>query len=131
MSLTAIFLGIYMFTEKTVFVLGAGSSMELGLPSGKDLTSQISLATKFYFEGFGRLKSGDQILVDFCRNRFKSEGGDHFKNITRPAWLVNEGLPLAASIDNFLATHIGDVEVVELSKAAIVNNINIFGAANF
>ena len=112
-----------MFTEKTVFVLGAGSSMELGLPSGRDLADQIALDTQFYFEGFNTLIKGDATLVSFCHNRNKDIGGGYFQKVTTAGWLINEGLPLAASIDNFIATHIDNREVVELGKAAIVNRI--------
>ncbi len=47
-----------MFAKKTLIIVGAGASKEVGLPTGEDLASEIAAMLEFRFD-FGRLVEGD------------------------------------------------------------------------
>jgi hypothetical protein len=51
-----------MFRAKTVFVIGAGASVEVGLPVGADLLTQIVTLTHFGFQ-YGQQTLGDHDIV--------------------------------------------------------------------
>ncbi|TNE62147.1 MAG: hypothetical protein EP335_13335 [Alphaproteobacteria bacterium] len=107
-----------MFIEETVFVVGAGASMELGLPSGPELASQISLDANFKWQQ-NRFIEGNKKLHDFAHLLSQQFSGDAVST----AHKLSKGLTLAASIDNFIATHLDDPFMVAIGKAAIVNRI--------
>ena len=50
-----------MFTQKTLFVVGAGASLELGLPSGDVLKGTIAKKLDFDVE-FGSVKKGNRDI---------------------------------------------------------------------
>lgn len=52
-----------MFRAKTVFVIGAGASIEVGLPIGAELLRQIVGLTRFTFE-LSRRKTGDEFIFN-------------------------------------------------------------------
>ena len=56
-----------MFPAKTVFVLGAGASAEVGFPVGSGLLNHIVDMVDFRGD-FGPLQHGDQTLYEALRN---------------------------------------------------------------
>ncbi len=53
-----------MFRSNTVFVLGAGSSSEAGMPLGKDLKSKVANSLDVKVDSLHRFESGcDQSIV--------------------------------------------------------------------
>ena len=52
-----------MFRAKTVFVIGAGASVEVGLPMGSELLKQIVKLTDIKFEYYTH-KSGDPAILE-------------------------------------------------------------------
>ena len=109
-----------MLRRRTTFVIGAGSSCELGLPSGERLKSHITQILQptphnFYQFSDDRLLRAFQAVLQpiteedrIMMARFASAGAK-----------IRSGLPMALSIDNFLHTHQGDGDVVALGKLAI------------
>lgn len=57
-----------MFKKKTVFVVGAGASCEVGLPAGDKLKGIIGNKLNIRFENFSHLASGDPDIVEACRS---------------------------------------------------------------
>jgi hypothetical protein len=103
-----------MFKQKTVFVIGAGASMEFNMPSGESLKNQtgniLSVA-----------KNDDRSM------RFRSQ----LMNIegSRASALIDAGSNLAATLSSFVsideALHYfgGDTNAVRVGKLAIARLI--------
>lgn len=109
-----------MFRERTTIVVGAGASCELGLPSGDTLKDQIiQLLAPSSDNVYGFSSSVMQEAM-----RIRAGPNIHtvmqtLQPLKMAAERIRRGLPLAMSIDNFLHSHQGDVEVEQLGKLAI------------
>ena len=57
-----------MIRSKTVLILGAGASCELGFPSGPALLSSIADALDIRFDAFNQI-SGSKVLMETIRVR--------------------------------------------------------------
>jgi hypothetical protein len=105
-----------MFTEPTVFVVGAGASAEFGMPSGPALQKRIGSALDF------RLSEGDRNLYSLLVERFKSDVNRYINAANELSRMIRE-FPFE-SIDEalywFSSSH---PEVVTLGKATIVRAI--------
>jgi hypothetical protein len=110
-----------MFQSKTVFVLGAGASHELGLPLGSGLAKIISRKLDIRFEDTGTPKGtgGDYRLYDSLKGKFRSEATQYLQ----AARMIRDGIHLANSIDDFLDRHASKAHVVKYGKLAIVASI--------
>jgi hypothetical protein len=107
------------FKRKTVFVVGAGASAEVGLPVGTKLAQQISDRLSIEISDEGRLTGGDGELWKTIQMSRRGEAGAYLE----AAKLIRHGVVLANSIDDFLDVHKADARAVELGKAAIVRSI--------
>src|SRR4051794_6051029 len=91
-----------MIRSKTVFVVGAGASVDFGFPLGDALSKQIAAALKF------RPDSNQDSAREFVRSavtnlhqkpgQFRGRGEELFKK----AWQMHEGLATVPSIDVFI-----------------------------
>jgi len=109
-----------LFKDKTVFVVGAGASAELGLPVGSQLAERISDLMRFEFDSIRPVKADTLILNAF--QRYFSNTTDlnrHFEAARR----ISDGILLAQSIDRFLNLHSDDEEAILCGKTAIVRAI--------
>jgi hypothetical protein len=52
-----------LFRAKTIFVLGAGASFEVGLPVGKGLLENIVKLINIRYQ-YSRMVSGDHVIAD-------------------------------------------------------------------
>ena len=110
-----------MFESKTVFVIGAGASEEVGLPVGGALTKRISAMLDIRFDDIGMkaVGSGDfALFYQLTRDRI-----DLARDLQQAAWLIRDGIVHANSIDDFLERHQADSLAVHYGKAAIVKAI--------
>jgi hypothetical protein len=106
---------------QTVFILGAGASHEVNLPTGAGLTTTIASMLDIRFDrrsGGPAPVSGDLRIVEALRHRF----GDINPHI-HAARRINEGMPIASSIDTFLDAHRADERIELCGKLAIVRAI--------
>ena len=112
-----------MFRAKTVLVIGAGASVEVGLPMGSDLLKQIVQLTGFRFDSIGRQETGDRAILEalkLCLN----EGFE----VTRlnehllAGWQLGESAKQAQSIDNVIDA-LEDPQVELIGKLGIVRAI--------
>lgn len=104
-----------MFTPKTVFVVGAGASCEIGLPAGDALRDRIVDMT--YFEdrrGFSGREFNSAIRKLCDRN---PELRQHLYPAMKQ---LRQGLPNVASIDTYLDIHRGNKVMIDAGKMAIV-----------
>jgi hypothetical protein len=115
-----------MFRSKTVFVLGAGASQEVGLPVGEGLKKIIAEKIYITFDDFGsRQTSGDhQIMTALWEhtmlpNRMKGDPNPYI----HAAWKLRDALPQAISIDNLLDAYREDERFKTCGKLSIVSSI--------
>jgi len=107
-----------MFRAKTVFVLGAGASVEVGFPAGDGLLKQIVDLSNVGFE-FNRQTKGDRLFVDALRV-LMDEGGavDKLNEHIRACWQLAKSAGQALSIDNV-------IEALEDPMVDLVGKIGI------
>ena len=109
-----------MFNRQTLFVVGAGASVEFGLPVGKALATIIQKKMDVRFEYPGKeIGGGDFDLYTQLTHR----RGNERQSFQQAAFLIRNGIGLAQSIDDFLDLHRTNKYVNEYGKAAIVKSI--------
>ena len=109
-----------MFKSKTVFILGAGASREVGLPLGADLAARISRKLDIKYDGFNHpIGDGDTELFDAVVSPARTEAQTYQK----AGWVIRDGILLADSIDDFLETHQENKYIITYGKAAIAKCI--------
>jgi len=114
-----------MATGKTVFVVGAGASYEMGLPVGEKLKEQISdMLTFRQIEGHYSARVQDNVIYEAQRiaDSWRIPEVTMQKTIQASAHMAH-ALPLTLSIDNYLHNHNGDKAVEVCGKLAIVRAI--------
>jgi hypothetical protein len=107
-----------MFSQPIVFVIGAGASAELGLPTGAAMKAAIAGALNFNKQPNAML-IGDRAFYDMISNRFGGEAAKYHAAATELAVRIGE----FDSIDEALHWFSAKEEVVRLGKAAIVREI--------
>ena len=111
---------------RTVFVLGAGASCELGLPIGSALKTLIATELDIRF-GYGgtRQISGNERITDAFRLAvadFAPPSRD-INPLLHICWQLRDAMPQAISIDNYLDA-LGDEPLMEIcGKAGIATAI--------
>lgn len=121
-----------MFKSKTVFIVGAGASREVGLPTGEEIKLQIKNNLNFRFESItNRLASGSPKIAGAIQEYVRREKPEDILQLRQvrintfyhKAAVINEALPHAISIDNLLDAHAGDKHVELCGKFAIIQSI--------
>jgi hypothetical protein len=113
-----------VFSDPTVFVIGAGASAEYGISVGDQLKHKISGLLNFYYDG-GYLSRGDEQIEEWLRRHNQSKTGqyvlspEHFGS----ARLISDAMPHALSIDNFIDAHRGNDDIALCAKLGIVKAI--------
>lgn len=107
-----------MFRSKTVFVLGAGASAEVGLPVGKKLLEQISRLIDIRYDHF-QMVSGDHLISQALKVILDEGGGViNYNEHLQVAWQVISSANQALSIDNI-------VDSLEDSRVELVAKLGI------
>ena len=111
-----------MFRAKTVLVVGAGASVEVGLPMGSELLKQIVKLTHITFEHY-RQKSGDPAILEALKI-ILNEGEEVTKinDHLRAGWQLGESASQAISIDNVIDA-LEDPRIELVGKLGIVQSI--------
>jgi hypothetical protein len=114
-------IGLTMLKQNTVFIVGAGASAELGLPTGPQLAERIRAKMDIRFErGYSAVGTGDHDLFTHLAQVYRQ----HADQLQKAAWRIRDGINLIAqSIDDFLDQHRGDNFVNIYGKAAIVQAV--------
>ena len=112
-----------MFDKKTVFVVGAGGSCEVGLPLGDELKAKIAKCVDIKFENGQRQISGDTNITEALRILCRDIGVQSINGHLHAGWAISSGMPQAISIDNFLHTHADDSNIKLVGKLGIVASI--------
>ncbi|RWN11437.1 MAG: hypothetical protein EOR94_27445 [Mesorhizobium sp.] len=118
-----------MFSKKTIFVIGAGASKEVGFPTGGELKTTIRELLRFEQKPNEPLR-GDEVLLNSFKRLVeqahpidKSPRKAALLNLYGVAGHISEALHVAKSIDNFLHENRGDPFVETVGKLAIARAI--------
>jgi len=111
-----------MFKRRTLFILGAGSSAEVGLPVGTQLADTIAKKLDVRYDHLRPIGEGDLTLFESVKMPFVRSGPDPSK-VQFAGWRIRDGIRLAQSIDDFLDLHRNDKVMTIYGKAAIVKSI--------
>src|SRR5437899_8342055 len=110
-------------TPKTVLIVGAGASQEVGLPIGSELKKLIATALDIRVERGGyQLTSGNHHIYEALRQTAAQNPTqrDLLRSLQSACWKIRDAMPQATSIDSFLDVH-SDYKHIELcGKLAIV-----------
>lgn len=111
-------------SDKTVFVIGAGASKEVDLPTGIELKEKISNLLNIRYD-FHKQTSGDYCISKALRKVAQDQENPSIflEDVTQNAWHIRNALPLAISIDNFIDTHRENEKIALCGKLAIVKSI--------
>ncbi|MET3925251.1 hypothetical protein [Devosia sp. 2618] len=110
--------------SKTLFVLGAGASKEIGFPTGAELKHKLAARLNIRFPDGWTQSSGDPAITDALRSVVegpKGRGGDINRYLDKTRRMV-AALPLALSIDNYIDAQEDD-DIAFLGKLAVVREI--------
>lgn len=114
-----------MFRRHTLFILGAGASCEVGLPTGAELTKIIAKKLtvghdrhRGYSAPNSELAESFPWIVQGAPSP-KEEAQKYYEAANR----ISEALPLEPSIDQFIDNHGGDKYIELCGKLAIVHSI--------
>ena len=111
-----------MFRSKIVFILGAGSSKEIGMPTGDELKDRIYERLSFRFD-MGRQESGDRVIAEQLRSYVATKGEREMTSYYEAARTIKKALPLSISIDNVIEAHSHDPNAELMGKVSIVSSI--------
>jgi hypothetical protein len=112
-----------MFDNKTVFIIGAGASSELGLPMGSELAPIIGRKLDIRNDGSWDAH-GDKDLVRAVVEMARGNSyGEKMRRFSDAAQEISKAMPQTISIDNFLHTHADDADIVTLGKMGIAASI--------
>ena len=112
-----------MYKSKTVYIIGAGASFEIGMPTGEGLKDIIKEKLNFKFDDFGRRQnSGSRNIYDalqeYSNPNSSRETNAEFNEHIRACLHVRDAMNQALSIDNFV-DNLNDERVTRVSKLAI------------
>ena len=111
---------------RTVFVIGAGANVEIGMPSGDELMNKIAKRLDFYWDRNTKAK-GDSLIFSAFREYSKGNDNipddDKVKKLIDAAKNISDAMSLSISIDNFIESRRGDHEIALCGKLAIVRSI--------
>lgn len=117
-----------MFRAKTVFVLGAGASAEVGLPVGDKLLENICNLLEFHFD-FGALKKGDHLFLEALKVSLETKmdsqkSAEELNSYLRAGRQISASSVQAISIDNIVDA-LEDDAIEMMAKIGIVRAIHL------
>lgn len=101
---------------KTVYVLGAGASNEVGLPVGEELMQAIKPLVDIGFQ-HAHQTSGDRTIALALQHAIPDQG--ERGRAVEAGWQIRDCVDLAPSIDNFIDSRRGDPHIELCGKLAI------------
>jgi len=110
---------------RTVFVIGAGANVEIGMPSGDELKTKIAKLLDFTKKSYSQVK-GDDIIYNALLQHTSIRGLiiDYKVNeIINIAVSVSKAMSLSISIDNFIEARKDNKQIALCGKMAITRAI--------
>lgn len=113
-----------MFKAKTLFIVGAGASDEVGLPVGAKLKNDIANRIDIKFGDWGRDQiSGDYGVTQALWHVVTNSINHNINPYLHDAWAIRDAMPQALSIDNFLDAHQDNTRIQLIGKLGIAKAI--------
>jgi hypothetical protein len=110
--------------EFMTFILGAGSSYEVNMPTGSELKGKIASSLAFKLDDFRRLTGGDDQIREALYALGQRPGSAYSLNDYYAASKrIYAGMPQAPSIDNFIDSHRSNPTIAVVGKLAIASAI--------
>ena len=106
-----------MLSQSTTFVIGAGASSDFDFPTGEGLQDRITEYLRLNTDA--RRFESDRMWYALVPLMQQGDFSQLVQRYAGAAQRISEGMPLAASIDNFLHTHQQDNDIVLIGKIAI------------
>lgn len=110
-----------VFKTKTLFIVGAGASVDAGFPTSEDLRADIRTLLNLGFDRY-QTNPGDDLIEAVARDRF-DESIEELDALHDAAQNIRSGLLQAGSIDTYIHNHSGNEKIALLGKLAIVRAI--------
>jgi hypothetical protein len=111
-----------MRSPQTLFVIGAGASREVDMPTGRQLIDIIAKKLDYQLvNGSRRQGCGDDDILDIFQQHTQTREG--IESYFQAAWRVRDGIIYSKSIDAFMDIHKDDAKVQLCGKLAIVKSI--------
>jgi hypothetical protein len=107
---------------KTVFILGAGASAEIGMPVGNELKGNIADLLDFQYTPIRQLTKKDELITQ-AFHQYSRKDTDATYKLIDIAHGIAQALPLAISIDNFMDAHRDNKDIEFCGKIGIVRAI--------
>ncbi len=117
--------GCEMLRTKTVLILGAGSSCELGFPDGNTLLGKIAESLGMKFERNGQIAGSPSLLEAFKRHHAAHAPQSEINGYLSAGWRLHDAAIIARSIDNAIDQNDGDDLVATVGKMAIAHQIGL------
>lgn len=117
-----------MFKEPTVFVLGAGAGVDIGMPTGAALIEQLISKLDFNFQ-HGELKQGDDEIANALRIA-AARKQISMNELMRASHAIAQGVSYVRSIDSYIHTHRHDEAIKICGKIGIVQTIVAYERAS-
>jgi hypothetical protein len=111
-----------VLSRKTVFVVGAGASYELGLPIGEGLKPKIVEALKVERGGVRTSFVNDRVdeaVGSYVEEADRSQQVNLYAEFIEAAGIISRALPFALSIDQYLDSQQDNPTIVRLGKIGI------------
>ncbi len=112
-----------MLTRKTVIVVGAGASHELGLQLGTELREEISKLLNSAVLNRPSRKADGRKIAECLHEIAQKPGASNIQELRQKCSLIRDALPVAISIDNLLDAHRNDTDIALIGKLGIANAI--------
>jgi hypothetical protein len=114
--------GAAMLKVPTVFVIGAGAGVDVGMPLGDQLSHIIGEKLRIKFEEGNRQTSGNKLIMEALR-RHASANQQDANLYHRAAFGVAGGIAYSRSIDSYLHAHKDNKPLQVCGKLAIAQTI--------
>jgi hypothetical protein len=114
-----------MLKRPTVFVIGAGAGVDIGMPVGATLSADIGEKLDLRYgetdEGHGRISGHPGI--EAALRRYAQAANVNYNDFRSAGTMIKTGAPYAGSIDNFMNSHRDNERLAVCAKLGIVHTI--------
>ena len=111
---------------RTVFVIGAGANVEIGMPSGNELKAKIAEILNFTRKNDGSF-NGDKIVLGALnlqsREQYEAFNLTTNDDLLKAAINTSNAMALSGSIDNFIESRKNEPGIVFCGKLAITKAV--------
>ena len=107
-----------MFRARTVFVVGAGASIEVGMPVGSTLLETIVKLTEIRFDRWQQVQGSPAVTEALKRSLVNQDDTEEINRHLEAGWQLAKSAKLALSIDNL-------IDALEDPKVELMGKIGI------